>query len=134
MHKLLTNIASVIFIHDFSPIVNLLLPHTTIGGMGNLHLEIRLHQVVATIAGATTGGDGGMHRQLGHLQHVHRLLLLLDGEVKGVYSLQVWSEIKSEIFTLIIYEVEHEFSIRQDYWSLYSSSSSNSSSSSIVAS
>ena len=156
MHKLLTNIASVIFIHDSSPIVNLLLPrktrpggHTTIGGMGNLHLDIRLHQtfppgrdwdihstvqVVATIAGATTGGDGGMRRQLGHLQHVHRLLLLLDGEVKGVYSLQVWSEIKSEIFTLIIYEVEHEFSIRQDYWSLYSSSSSNSSSSSIVAS
>ena len=60
-----------------------------------------------------------MRRQLGHLHHVHRLLLLLDGEVKGVYSLQVWSEIKSEIFTLIIYEMEHEFSIRQDYWSLY---------------
>ena len=108
MHKLLTNIASVIFIHDPSPNVKMLLPrktrhggHTTIRAMGNLHLDIRLHltfppgrdcdihsteQVVASIAGATTGWDGGKRRQLGQLQHVQRLYLLLDAEVYGLQS------------------------------------------------
>ena len=89
--------------------LNVEVPSIKLFLLADIHSTV---QVVATIAVATTGGDGGMRRQLGRLQHVHRLHLLLDGEVKGIYSLKAWSEMKSEIFTLIIYESGARISIR----------------------